>query len=263
MRSANPLPMTNPGLTLSPLPQAGPDGQFGLAVPSAPESTDQSLLADVCSSLEAAGLCVVVVVAVDGAAGPASLPLAKAQQSLQGTGLSVVAEASAVLDNARRAGATQPNLKLMRTGTDALDLSASGSDPHVAPNAAPVVVMTTASNQDAARAALAARGLGYMVTSAQPPTGAAPGGYLAAHPSYGGHSPAVPRGALEYNLTPREVEVLQHFANGALTNQVAKHLYVSPKTIKNHLAHIYAKLGVATRTQAISIALKKGIVSIQ
>ena len=63
-------------------------------------------------------------------------------------------------------------------------------------------------------------------------------------------------------LTPREVDVLEAFANGALMIEVARDLFVSPKTVKNHLAHIYSKLGVVNRTQAISKAVKCGLVRI-
>ena len=63
-------------------------------------------------------------------------------------------------------------------------------------------------------------------------------------------------------LSARETEVLHLFAHGALPSQVAQQLYVSPKTVKNHLSHIYAKLGVANRTQAVAVAIRQGIVTI-
>jgi DNA-binding NarL/FixJ family response regulator len=70
------------------------------------------------------------------------------------------------------------------------------------------------------------------------------------------------RPALDHGLTDRELEVLQALATGASTVEVARELYVSPKTAKNHIAHIYSKLGVSSRTQAIAKALRQGIVSI-
>ena len=57
-----------------------------------------------------------------------------------------------------------------------------------------------------------------------------------------------------------EVEVLRALVTGASTVEVARELYVSPKTAKNHIAHIYAKLGVSSRTQAVARALRQGIV---
>ena len=63
-------------------------------------------------------------------------------------------------------------------------------------------------------------------------------------------------------LSTREAEVLRLFAHGALPSQVAQLLYVSPKTVKNHLSHIYAKLGVANRTQAVAVAVREGLVTV-
>jgi two-component system, NarL family, response regulator DegU len=63
-------------------------------------------------------------------------------------------------------------------------------------------------------------------------------------------------------LTRREVEVLQMLANGASSNDVARKLFISGKTVKNHLAHIYSKLGATSRTQAVAKAVRLGIVRI-
>jgi DNA-binding NarL/FixJ family response regulator len=63
-------------------------------------------------------------------------------------------------------------------------------------------------------------------------------------------------------LTAREIEVLEALANGASTGQVAQMLFISNKTVKNHLAHIYAKLGASSRTQAVAAAVRLGIVRI-
>ena len=63
-------------------------------------------------------------------------------------------------------------------------------------------------------------------------------------------------------LTRREVEVLQMLANGASSSDVAKKLLISAKTVKNHLAHIYSKLGATNRGQAVAKAVRLGIVRI-
>ncbi len=55
-------------------------------------------------------------------------------------------------------------------------------------------------------------------------------------------------------LTPREVEVLRLVAEGATNAQVASTLHVAASTVKRHLDHIYAKLGVRSRTQAAAAA---------
>ena len=57
---------------------------------------------------------------------------------------------------------------------------------------------------------------------------------------------------IRFGLTPRERELVELVVSGATNAQIAAHLVVSEKTVKNHLNHIYAKLGVATRAQAIA-----------
>lgn len=58
-------------------------------------------------------------------------------------------------------------------------------------------------------------------------------------------------------LTPREREILAYLIAGAENKHIAERVGVSQKTIRNHLSHIYEKLGVANRTQAV-IACKRG-----
>src|SRR5579863_3550273 len=96
---------------------------------------------------------------------------------------------------------------------------------------APVVVVAMFDDEDSARAAMASGTRGHM--AAAPNT-----------------------------LTAREVEVLEALANGASTSDVARSLLISHKTVKNHLAHIYSKLGVSSRTQAVATAVRLGVVRI-
>jgi ATP/maltotriose-dependent transcriptional regulator MalT len=53
-------------------------------------------------------------------------------------------------------------------------------------------------------------------------------------------------------LTAREVEVLQLIAEGLSNLAIAQKLFLSPETVKVHIKHIYGKLGVNSRTQAIA-----------
>jgi DNA-binding NarL/FixJ family response regulator len=64
----------------------------------------------------------------------------------------------------------------------------------------------------------------------------------------------------ERMVTKREEEVLQHIADGCSTPEVAERLYISQKTVKNHLASIYQKLDARDRTQAVLQAVRMGIV---
>ena len=64
-------------------------------------------------------------------------------------------------------------------------------------------------------------------------------------------------------ITKREEEVLQHIADGCSTPEVAERLYISQKTVKNHLASIYQKLDARDRTQAVLQAVRMGIVHLR
>jgi DNA-binding NarL/FixJ family response regulator len=64
-------------------------------------------------------------------------------------------------------------------------------------------------------------------------------------------------------ISPREVEVLQLIADGLSTPEVASQLFISQKTVKNHLASIYEKLDARDRTQAVVTAVRRGIVKLR
>lgn len=57
-------------------------------------------------------------------------------------------------------------------------------------------------------------------------------------------------------LTAREREVLQHVTRGESNREIARMLFISEKTVKNHLSNIFRKIGVEDRTQAVLYALK-------
>jgi two-component system, NarL family, response regulator DegU len=63
-------------------------------------------------------------------------------------------------------------------------------------------------------------------------------------------------------ISPREEEVLQLIAEGCSTPEVAERLFISQKTVKNHLASIYEKLNARDRTQAVLTAVRMGIVKL-
>jgi DNA-binding NarL/FixJ family response regulator len=72
-------------------------------------------------------------------------------------------------------------------------------------------------------------------------------------------TPAVPSDRPFPELTRREFEVLQLLAQGRSNNTIAERLFVSEKTIRNHLSVIFDKLGVGSRTEAIVLAHRNGI----
>ena len=62
------------------------------------------------------------------------------------------------------------------------------------------------------------------------------------------------------DLTEREREVLALMVEGLNNTQIAGRLSVSPSTIKSHVSNILSKLGVSSRTEAVTLALRHGLV---
>lgn len=68
--------------------------------------------------------------------------------------------------------------------------------------------------------------------------------------------------AAEEPLSPREIAILEQVATGKANKLVAWELSVSEETVKAHLRTIFIKLGVADRTQAVTTALRRGIITL-
>ena len=60
-------------------------------------------------------------------------------------------------------------------------------------------------------------------------------------------------------LSEREIEVLKHVAGGNRNREIAELLFISEETVKVHIKHIMEKLGASDRTEAVSIAVRRGI----
>jgi DNA-binding NarL/FixJ family response regulator len=60
-------------------------------------------------------------------------------------------------------------------------------------------------------------------------------------------------------LTAREVEILRLLVRGLSNKQIARQLVISPKTVGNHVEHIYSKIGASTRAQASLFAMQHGL----
>ena len=61
-------------------------------------------------------------------------------------------------------------------------------------------------------------------------------------------------------LTPRELEVLQAASRGLGNKQIGQQLGMRPRTVQTHLTRIFGKLGVTSRTEAVLLALREGLV---
>jgi len=65
-------------------------------------------------------------------------------------------------------------------------------------------------------------------------------------------------GAMRQDLTARELEVLQLLARGLNNRAIAETLFVSDRTVQAHLTSIFAKMGVASRLEAVLMAIRRG-----
>jgi DNA-binding NarL/FixJ family response regulator len=64
------------------------------------------------------------------------------------------------------------------------------------------------------------------------------------------------------SLTDREVEVLRHLVDGKRNRDIAEKLFIAEETVKAHMKHILTKLGANDRTQALAIALQRGVIQL-
>jgi DNA-binding NarL/FixJ family response regulator len=64
----------------------------------------------------------------------------------------------------------------------------------------------------------------------------------------------------QVQLTPRELAALRSLADGRSNKEIAAALDISERTVKTHLAHLFEKLGVTSRTEAIKVASRRGLV---
>ncbi len=65
---------------------------------------------------------------------------------------------------------------------------------------------------------------------------------------------------LEFSLTPREIEVLVRLGSGLGNKAIAQGLQISEHTIKFHISSIFQKLGVSTRTEAVAMGIRMGLI---
>jgi DNA-binding NarL/FixJ family response regulator len=67
-------------------------------------------------------------------------------------------------------------------------------------------------------------------------------------------------GVARVQLTPRELATLRLMADGKSNKEIASALSISERTVKTHLGHLFEKLGVTSRTEAIKVATRRGLV---
>ncbi|GAA2637589.1 MULTISPECIES: response regulator [Streptomyces] len=127
-----------------------------------------------------------------------------------------------------------------------------------------VLVLTTYDTDADILAAVEAGASGYLLKDAPPEELAA-----AVRTAAAGQSALAPAVALRLMdrmrtpaeaLTKRELEVLQLVADGLSNQQISKQLFLSQATVKSHLVHVYAKLGVESRTAAVAAAATRRLI---
>ena len=236
---------------------------------SRPSARSTALVRELCQLLETAGLEASVILTTS--PGHAAVAAAQSPPALPGGSRNGRSKSSALGTQDRALPAVRQRGDVLVARTNNLETVVDLTDGNAyKPLEGPIVLITTKESAALAKAALSAAGLPYAL-----------GPDIARHPTTlrdytfarkttvranRGHRVRLdrrkPEDVLGRALTQREREVLQAFVNGADAADVATLLFVSPKTVKNHLFHIYAKLGVSNRTQAVARALKLGIVTI-
>lgn len=71
------------------------------------------------------------------------------------------------------------------------------------------------------------------------------------------------KGKLIEELSAREIDVLKLIAKGMTNEEIARTLFISPHTVKNHVSNIYRKMGLDDRTQVAITALRLGLVPLE
>ncbi|MEV6205082.1 response regulator transcription factor [Streptomyces sp. NPDC051771] len=143
-----------------------------------------------------------------------------------------------------------------------------GSEATAAITAVPggprVLVLTTYDTDADILAAVEAGASGYLLKDAPPEELAAAVRTAAAGQS--ALAPAVAHRLMDRMRTPaealtkRELEVLQLVGEGLSNQQISKVLFLSQATVKSHLVHVFAKLGVDSRTAAVAVARERRLI---
>ncbi len=128
----------------------------------------------------------------------------------------------------------------------------------------PVLILTTYDTQADIVAAVEAGALGYLLKDA--PEQALHDAVVATAAGRRTLAPEVAEALAERisrpteALSAREIEILQALETGASNRELARMLFISEATVKTHLVHIYQKLGVGTRTAAITEARERRVI---
>jgi len=191
------------------------------------------------------------------------------RRSLETEGIPVIAEASNGEEAIKLALATKPDVVLMDVSMPQIDGIEATRRLVQADARQRVVILTMHIDREVIERAMKAGAVGYMTKDSTVKEVV-----MAVKLAANGDrilSPRLAEVMLQEAKRPdehvsllsrREEELLQHIADGLATSEVAETMFISQKTVKNHLASIYDKLQARDRTQAVLMAVKMGIVKL-
>lgn len=189
------------------------------------------------------------------------------RRALEAEGITVIGEAGDGAAGVQVAIETNPDVVLMDVsmpGTDGIDATRQllAANPQ-----ARVVMLTMHIDREVIDRALKAGAVGYLtkdasITEVVQAIGLAANGDRPMSPRLAEAMLHEARRDTDGIISHREEEVLQLVADGLGTVEIAERLYISHRTVKNHLASIYEKLDARDRTQAVLMAVKMGIVKL-
>jgi two-component system, NarL family, response regulator LiaR len=187
-------------------------------------------------------------------------------------GLEIVGEAGDGVEALQEAQRLHPDVILMDLVMPKLDGLGAMRELRERLPECRVIVLTSFLDDDRLLPAIEAGAAGYLLKNAEPSELAR--AVRSAHAGEAIIDPTVaarlmraiavgtrPHSDHQDVLTPREREVLELIAGGRSNKRIAFELGISEKTVKTHVGHLLAKLGVADRTQAALLALRQGLVS--
>jgi DNA-binding NarL/FixJ family response regulator len=193
------------------------------------------------------------------------------RRTMEEEGLDVVGEAADGEEALRLAASLRPDVVLMDVTMPVLDGVEATRQLHEHLPEIPVVILTMHADREVLARAIRAGAAGYLVKDCSTDevvrtVRIAASGETALSPELAASMLAeaqrleAPPEDPDPIISKREEEVLQLVADGLSTSEVAAKLYISIKTVKNHLASIYEKLDSRDRTQAVLRAVRMGII---
>jgi two-component system, NarL family, response regulator LiaR len=186
-------------------------------------------------------------------------------------GIEVVGEAADGEQGIDEAERLHPDVILMDLVMPKLDGVGAMRELRTRAPDAHVIVLTSFLDDDRLMPAIGAGAAGYLLKDVEPAElaraiRAANAGDAILDPTVAARvvraiaAGSIPSAPDQERLTRREHEVLTLLARGRSNKRIAYELGISEKTVKTHVGHVFAKLGVTDRTQAALLAVKEGLV---